>query len=105
MNTWQSAWYHHVQQKQYCSGTGPYAVRAKVQNLIADKNQNLEHEWKHIPRYWPFVREIHRLQVDFPQKDHWRRRIFYFYFDLHHQAVKQIIDRPVIWDAIALIVA
>ena len=69
MNTWQSAWYHHVQQKQYCSGTGPYAVRAKVQNLIADKNQNLEHEWKHIPRYWPFVRGIHRLQVDFPQKD------------------------------------
>ena len=25
-------------------------------------------EWKHFPRYWPFVREIHQSPVNSPQK-------------------------------------
>ena len=29
-------------------------------------------EWKHIPRYWPFVRGIHRSQVNPPDKGQWR---------------------------------
>ena len=27
--------------------------------------------WKHLPRYWPFVRGIHRWPVDSPHKDQW----------------------------------
>ena len=29
-------------------------------------------KWKHIPRYWPFVRGIHRSLVDSPHKGRWR---------------------------------
>ena len=27
--------------------------------------------WKHFPRYWPFVREIHRSPVNSPHKGRW----------------------------------
>ena len=29
-------------------------------------------EWKHFPRYWPFVGGIHRSSVNSPQKGQWR---------------------------------
>ena len=29
-------------------------------------------EWKHFPRYWPFVYGIHRSLVNSPHKDQWR---------------------------------
>ena len=29
-------------------------------------------EWKHFPRYWPFVRGIHRSPVNSPYKGQWR---------------------------------
>ena len=29
-------------------------------------------KWKHFPRYWPFVRGIHRSPVNSPQKGQWR---------------------------------
>ena len=29
-------------------------------------------KWKHFPRYWPFVRGIHRSPVNSPHKGHWR---------------------------------
>ena len=28
-------------------------------------------KWKHFPRNWPFVREIHRSPVNFPHKGQW----------------------------------
>ena len=38
--------------------------------------ENTEHDdviiWKHFPRYWPFVREIHRSPVNSPHKRQWR---------------------------------
>ena len=37
---------------------------------------NITHDdvikWKHFPRYWPFVREIHRSPVNCPHKGQWR---------------------------------
>ena len=30
------------------------------------------HKWKHFPRYWPFVRGIHRTPVNSPHKGQWR---------------------------------
>ena len=30
------------------------------------------HQWKHIPRYWPFVRVIHRSTANSPHKGQWR---------------------------------
>ena len=29
-------------------------------------------KWKHFPRYWPFVRGIHRVPLNSPHKDQWR---------------------------------
>ena len=32
-------------------------------------------KWKHFPRYWPFVRGIHRLPVNSPHKGQWCRAL------------------------------
>ena len=41
----------------------------------------LEHDdvikWKHFPRNWPFVREIHRSPVNFPHKGQWRGALMF----------------------------
>ena len=34
-------------------------------------------KWKHFPRNWPFVREIHRSPVNFPHKGHWRGALMF----------------------------
>ena len=34
-------------------------------------------KWKHFPRYWPFVREIHRSPVNFPHKGQWRGALMF----------------------------
>ena len=34
-------------------------------------------KWKHLPRYWPLVRGIHRSPVTFPHKDQWRGALMF----------------------------
>ena len=34
-------------------------------------------KWKHFPRYWPFVRGIHRWPVNSPHKGQWRGALMY----------------------------
>ena len=34
-------------------------------------------KWKHFPRYWPFVRGIHRSPVNPPHKGQWRGALVY----------------------------
>ena len=34
-------------------------------------------KWKHFPRNWPFVREIHRSSVNFPHKGQWRGALMF----------------------------
>ena len=34
-------------------------------------------KWKHFPRYWPFVRGIHRSPVNSPHKGQWRGAIMF----------------------------
>ena len=34
-------------------------------------------KWKHFPRYWPFVRGIHRWPVNSPHKGQWRGALVY----------------------------
>ena len=44
--------------------------------LVSIAKDLLKHDdvikWKHFPRYWPFVRRIHRSPVNSPQKGQWR---------------------------------
>ena len=34
-------------------------------------------KWKHLPRYWPFVRGIHRSPVNSPHKGQWRGALLF----------------------------
>ena len=34
-------------------------------------------KWKHFPRYWPFVRGIHRSPVTSPHKGQWRGALMF----------------------------
>ena len=34
-------------------------------------------KWKHFPRYWPFVRGIHRWPVNSPHKGQWREALMF----------------------------
>ena len=34
-------------------------------------------KWKHFPRYWPFVRGIHRSPLDVPHKGQWRGALMF----------------------------
>ena len=34
-------------------------------------------KWKHFPRYWTFVRGIHRWPVNSPNKGQWRRALIF----------------------------
>ena len=34
-------------------------------------------KWKHFPRYWPFVRGIHRWPGNSPHKGHWRGALMF----------------------------
>ena len=34
-------------------------------------------QWEHFPRYWPFVRGIHRSPVNSPHKSQWRRALMF----------------------------
>ena len=36
-------------------------------------------KWKHFPRYWPFVRGIHRSPVNSPHKGQWRGALMFFF--------------------------
>ena len=47
-------------------------------------------KWKHFPRYWPFVRGIHRSAVNSPHKGQWRgASMFVFYLRLNKRLSKQ----------------
>ena len=45
------------------------------------KRNRLKHDdvikWKHFPRYWPFVRAIHRSPVNSPRKGQWRGALMF----------------------------
>ena len=54
--------------------------------------------WKCFPRYWPFVRKIHRLPVDFPPQRASNVGLWWFLCCEREGTVEQIIQLSVIWD-------
>ena len=60
-------------------------------------------KWKRFPRYWPFVRGIHRSPVNSPHKGHWRGTLMFSLICVWTKPVQTILA-PVIWDAIAPII-
>ena len=50
-------------------------------------------KWKHFPRYWPFVRGIHRPPMNSPDKGQWRSFDVFCDVRLNKQLSKQSIRR------------
>ena len=51
-----------------------YRTSSERQNphCVIDQYHDDVIKWKHFPRYWPFVRGIHRSPVNSPHKGQWR---------------------------------
>ena len=58
-------------------------------------------KWNHFPRYWPFVREIHRSPVNSPHKGQWRGALMFSF--IFAWTNRWAMETPVIWNAMALI--
>ena len=59
-------------------------------------------KWKRFPRYWPFVRGFHRLPRWIPQTNASDAELWCFLWSTPEQTVEPVIETPVIWGAIAL---
>ena len=73
-----------------------------LRNPITPPHDDDVIRWKHFPHYWPFVRGIHWSPVDSLTKAS-DAELWCFPWSAPEQTVKQTIETPVIWDAIALI--
>ena len=58
-------------------------------------------KWRHFPRYWPFVRGIHRSPVNSPHKGQWRGALMFSLICVWMNGWVNTMVRLVIWDAIA----
>ena len=43
----------------------------------SQSNHDVVNKWKHFPRYWPFVRGIHRSPVNSPNKGQWHGALMF----------------------------
>ena len=52
-----------------------------MMDVILIMHAGIEHDdvikWNHFPRYWPFVRGIHRYPVNSPHKSQWRGALIF----------------------------
>ena len=61
-------------------------------DLVSSGNKPLHDDvikWKHFPRYWPFVRGIHRSPVNFHHKGQWHGALMIVYLRLNKRSSKQ----------------
>ena len=75
-----------------------------LRNIFAHSCRNHDDviKWKHFPRYWPFVRGIHRSPVNSPHKGQWRGALIFSLICVWINVWETIV-RLVIWDAIAAV--
>ena len=86
-----------------------FAISCYTFSRYIDTNVAVHDEvikWKHFPRYWPFVRGIHRSQVNSPHKGQWRGALMFSLSCVWINGwVKDcLVVRLVIWDATTPIV-
>ena len=73
---------HHNKIPVLCSCAWSWQTEHWLVNcLLPDIIVSVAHDdvikWKHFPRYWPFVRGIHRSPVNPPHKGQWRGALMY----------------------------
>ena len=57
--------------------SGNKTLLKPMMTRFTDANHDDVIKWKYFPRYWPFVREIHRSPVNFPHKGQWRGALMF----------------------------
>ena len=71
--------YHHrlyaqllraLYQSDHSSGVSRKWIWTSAAMAVGKSHYDVS-KWKHFPRYWPFVRGIHRSPVNSPHKDQW----------------------------------
>ena len=55
----------------------PSAREVTLRKLYIKTHHDDVIKWKHFPRYWPFVRGIHRSPVNSPHKGQWRGALMF----------------------------
>ena len=63
-------WYGQVT-RLYETSNSSYWMRSRPYEIAAMCWHDDVIKWKHFPRYWPFVRGIHRSPVNSPHKGQW----------------------------------
>ena len=102
---------NHITQYTYCITAIKQIILERSRKIGKPANTFLNggfawwrhHIWKHFPRYWPFVRGIHRSPVDSHHKGQWHGALMFslIYAATPKQTVEQTNDMLMIWDAIA----
>ena len=54
-----------------------YRWQAITSEVVYDPHNDVI-KWKHFPRYWPFVRGIHRSPVNSPHRGQWCGALMYY---------------------------
>ena len=73
-----SVWYDAISNGLQCCGLiEMYQLRRSSRFLIAPDDVT---KWKHFPRYWPYVRGIHRSPANSPHKGQWRGALVFSLF-------------------------
>ena len=79
---WFGSWLsHYVNQWRPSHTCHPISVCLNNQHTVGFHIKHITHgdviKWKHFPRYWPFVRGIHRSPVNSPHKGQWRGALMF----------------------------
>ena len=57
---------------------GGFSAKGRVMRKEFPLSHDDVIKWKHFPRYWPFVRGIHRSPVNSPHKGQWRGALMFY---------------------------
>ena len=66
---------HTRHSKNFCGRGEGYPNVSRSRSTICSHDDVIK--WKHFPRYWPFVRRIHRSPVNSPHKGQWRGALMF----------------------------
>ena len=69
-------WHHNHLGKTITIWTAP-SLDVDMTKAIGWHQHDDVIKWKHFPRYWPFVRAIHRSPVNSPHKGQWRGTLMF----------------------------
>ena len=72
---WFRHWHGAEQAASHCLNQWRSSLLTHIGVIRCDHDDVIK--WKHFPRYWPFVRGIHRSPVNSPHKGQWRGALMF----------------------------